>query len=178
MAGSVDGVLAALSSEFPDLDFAAAPLLARKDGACEQICIRITPDHLLAVMRFLHDDGRCSFEQLCDLTCVDYMGFPDARDRFGVSYSLLSVSKGHRLWAKCFVNDPDPAVPSVFSVWKGADWLEREVWDLFGVKFEGHPDLRRIVTWDGFEAHPLRKDYPLRGRGERENFEVVRRDSA
>ena len=106
------------------------------------------------------------------------MNFPKARDRFGVVYSLLSVSKGHRLWAKCFVNDPDPEVPSVTGIWWGADWLEREVYDMFGVRFSGHPDLRRILTWDGFEAHPLRKDYPLRGRGERQDFEVIHRDDA
>ena len=152
--------------------------MPRKDEAAEQMCVCIPPDRLLEVMRFLHDDKRCLFEQLCDLTCVDYLNFPKARDRYGVTYSLLSVSKGHRLWAKCFVNDPDPAVPSVVPIWNGANWCEREVWDMFGVKFEGHPDLRRILTWEGFKAHPLRKDYPLRGRGEREDFKQVARDGA
>ncbi len=128
-------------------------------------------------MRFLYEDSALSFEQLCDLTCVDYLDFPDATDRFGVTYSLLSLTHGHRLWVKCFVNDPEPTVPSVTGIWNGANWLEREVWDLFGVRFAGHPDLRRIVTWEGFEAHPLRKDYPLRGRGEREMYPVVHRDS-
>ena len=132
----------------------------------------------MEVMQFLYDDRRCRFEQMCDITCVDYLHFPQARDRYGVTYSLLSITKGHRLWVKCFVNDPSPEVPSVTSIWKGADWLEREVYDLFGVRFVGHPDLRRIVTWEGFEAHPLRKDYPLHGRGERENFKVVARDGA
>lgn len=164
--------------DFPAIDFAAGPLLAGGAHRPQQMCVRIPPDHLLEVMCFLHDDGRCAFEQLCDLTCVDYLDFPNAADRYGVVYSLLSVSQGHRLWAKCFVNDPAPEVPSVTSIWKGADWLEREVYDLFGVRFTGHPDLRRIVTWEGFEAHPLRKDYPLRGQGERVNFERVTRDSA
>jgi len=167
-----------LVAQFPDIDFAPAPLLPRKDGQSEQICVRVPPDRLLDVMRFLHDDERCSFEQLCDLTCIDYLNFPNARDRFAVIHSLLSISKGHRLWAKCFVNDPDPEVPSVTSIWRGANWLEREVYDLFGVRFTGHPDLRRIVTWEGFKAHPLRKDYSLRGRGEREDFEVITRESA
>ena len=167
-----------LVAQFPDIDFAPAPLLPRKDGQSEQICVRVPPDRLLEVMRFLHDDERCGFEQLCDLTCIDYLNFPNARDRFAVIHSLLSISKGHRLWAKCFVNDPDPEVPSVTSIWRGANWLEREVYDLFGVRFTGHPDLRRIVTWEGFKAHPLRKDYPLRGRGEREDFEVITRESA
>jgi NADH-quinone oxidoreductase subunit C len=129
-------------------------------------------------MEFLRRDERCRFEQLCDLTCIDYMNFPNATDRYGVIYSLLSVTLGHRIWVKCFVNDPKPEVPSVTGVWRGADWLEREVWDMFGVKFTGHPDLRRILTWEKFVAHPLRKDYPLRGEGEREDFETIKRDSA
>jgi NADH-quinone oxidoreductase subunit C len=66
----------------------------------------------------------------------------------------------------------------VTGIWKGAEWLEREVYDMFGVRFDGHPDLRRILTWEGFEAHPLRKDYPLRGRGERENYPVITPESA
>lgn len=144
----------------------------------EQLCVRVVPDRLLEVMGFLYEDERCRFEQLCDLTCVDYLNFPKARDRYGVVYSLLSISKGHRLWVKCFVNDPTPEVPSVTGIWWGADWMEREVYDMFGVRFSGHPDLRRILTWEGFEAHPLRKDYPLQGRGERENFKVVSREDA
>jgi NADH-quinone oxidoreductase subunit C len=147
-------------------------------GDKAQMSVQVSADRLLDVMRFLRTDPRCSFEQLCDLTCLDYLNFPKARDRFGVNYSLLSLSLEHRLWVKCFVNDPSPEVPSVVSIWKGANWLEREVWDMFGVRFDGHPDLRRIMTWEGFEAHPLRKDYPLTGQGERENFEVVTRDSA
>jgi len=142
------------------------------------MCIRVAPDRLLDVMQFLRSDVRCRFEQLCDLTCIDYLNFPGADDRYGVIYSLLSVSQGHRLWAKCFVNDPSPEVPSVTGIWRGAEWLEREVYDMFGVRFSGHPDLRRILTWEGFEAHPLRKDYPLRGRGEREDYRLVTRDSA
>ena len=152
--------------------------MPRANPEDEQLCVQLPPERLLAVMRFLRNDERCKFEQLCDLTCVDYLNFPKARDRYGVIYSLLSISKGHRLWVKCFVNDPDPEVPSVTDIWWAADWLEREVYDMFGVKFTGHPDLRRILTWEGFEAHPLRKDYPLRGRGERENFKVVTRDDA
>jgi NADH-quinone oxidoreductase subunit C len=174
----VQDVLAALKESFADVPMAPAPLMPRDNPADEQTCIRIPPGRLLEVMRFLFADERCLFEQLCDLTCVDYLNFPEATDRYGVTYSLLSITLGHRLWVKCFVNDPEPSVPSVVSIWKGANWMEREVWDLFGVKFEGHPDLRRIVTWEGFPAHPLRKDYPLRGRGEREDYSVLTRDSA
>ncbi len=170
--------ISALQQKFRTLDFAPAPLLANCKPGDEQMCIRVAPDTLLEVMSFLRLDERCRFEQLCDLTCIDYLNFPKAKDRFGVIYSLLSLTLEHRLWVKCFVNDPSPSVPSVTGIWAGANWLEREVWDMFGVRFEGHPDLRRILTWEGFEAHPLRKDYPLRGRGERENFEVVTTESA
>jgi len=170
-------VLSTLNARFPDIIFSPLPLIPRP-GKDEQICIRVAPDRLLEVMRFLHDDPRCAFEQLCDLTCVDYLNFPKATDRYGVTYSLLSISLGHRLWAKCYLNDPKPEVSSVTSIWRGAEWLEREVWDMFGVKFTGHSDLRRILTWEGFKAHPLRKDYPLTGRGEREDYEIIGRDSA
>lgn len=171
---AVDG----LAAKFPEIDFAPHPLMSRVDKTHEQECLRVPPNRLLEVMWFLRKDERCCFEQLCDLTCVDYLNFPKARDRYGVIYSLLSITKGHRLWVKCFVNDPSPEVPSVVSIWKGANWLEREVWDMFGIRFSGHPDLRRILTWEAFEAHPLRKDYPLRGRGEREDFERITRESA
>jgi NADH-quinone oxidoreductase subunit C len=171
-------VIRILQQQFPDIGFAPRALLEMRDKAREQICVRVPPGRLVEVMLFLRDDPRCVFEQLCDLTCVDYLDFPKATDRYGVTYSLLSLSKEHRLWVKCFANDPDPQVPSVVPVWKGANWLEREVWDLFGVTFTGHPDLRRIMTWEGFGAHPLRKDYPLTGKGEREGFERVVRESA
>ncbi len=167
-----------LQARFREIQFSPAPLLDRGDESGAQQCVRVPTANLLEVLRFLRDDSRCRFEQLCDLTCIDYLNFPKATDRYGVTYSLLSISLGHRLWIKCFVNDPDPEVPSVTSIWTGADWMEREVFDMFGVVFTDHPDLRRILTWDGFEAHPLRKDYPLRGRGEREEYDVVVRGSA
>ena len=85
------------------------------------------------------------------------------------------LATGERLVLKTFVNDPKPTLPSAYSLWKSADWLEREVFDMFGITFTGHPDLRRILTPDEFTANPLRKDYPLKGRGERHNFPVVTR---
>jgi NADH-quinone oxidoreductase subunit C len=168
----------ALREHYPEIDFAPAPLVSNAKGPSDQICVRVPGDRLLTVMRFLRDDPRTKFEQLADVTCVDYLNFPNARDRYGVTYSLLSITYNHRLWVKCFVNDPDPQVPSLCSVWKGAEWPEREVYDMFGVRFTGHPDLRRILTWEGFGSYPLRKDYPLRGKGERENYKVVTRESA
>ena len=178
MTTASDTIAELLTSQFPDIEFAPAPLMARERKEDEQLCVRVAPDRLIEVMQFLRENDACAFDQLCDLTCIDYLTFPKARDRYGVTYSLLSISKGHRLWVKCFVNDPNPEVPSVTGIWWGADWPEREVYDMFGVKFAGHPDLRRILTWDGFTAHPLRKDYPLQGRGEREDFEVVLREDA
>lgn len=178
-------VIAAMNGAFADVGFEGramvdrgkAPSGAERAVGAEQWWVRVEADRLVEVMLFLRDDPQCAYEQLCDLTCVDYLNFPKARDRYGVNYSLLSLSRNHRLWVKCFVNDPSPAVPSVVTVWKGAEWPEREVWDMFGVRFEGHPDLRRILTWEEFKAHPLRKDYPLRGQGEREDYEVITRDS-
>lgn len=167
-----------LTGRYPDIDFAPHPLMPRERPEDEQLCLCVPPDRLLEVMEFLYHDARCRFDQLSDLTCVDYLNFPGARDRYGVVYALVSTSLGHRIWVKCFVNDPDPSVPSVTEIWWGADWPEREVHDLFGVTFSGHPDLRPLMLVEGYGAHPLRKDYPLRGRGEREAFKVVKREDA
>jgi len=172
-------VISALQERFPELDLQARVLCRYLDGRDSgQYCVRVEPQRLLEVMRFLRDDPRCRMEQLSDVTCVDYLNYPDADDRFGVAYSLLSITHNHRLWVKVYVNDPDPKVPSLTGLWKGANWTEREVYDMFGITFTGHPDLRRILTPDGFKDHPLRKDYPLRGKGEREQFEIVTRTSA
>jgi len=178
VSAGITPIIELLQRQFAGVDFAPAPLLEMVDKAAEQWCVCVRPDMLIEVMSFLRSDGRCAFEQLSDLAGVDYLNFPQAKDRYGITYSLLSVSIGHRLWVKVFVNDPRPEVPSVVGIWRSATWMEREVWDMFGVRFSDHPDLRRILTWEGFEAHPLRKDYPITGRGERENFQVISRDSA
>ncbi len=175
---SVEQIVGALKARFPECAFEAAPLIVRSGVAGDQHFVRVEAGRLIDVLRFLRDDPAMKFEQLIDLTCVDYLNFSGATDRFGVNYSLLSLTHGHRLWIKCFVNDPAPKLPSATSVWAGSKWMEREVLDMFGNVSDGHPALRPILTWDGFEAHPLRKDYPLRGRGERENYEVVTRESA
>jgi NADH-quinone oxidoreductase subunit C len=118
---------------------------------------------------------QAGFDMLVDVTAVDYLHYPQARDRFGVIYSLLNTSSGERLILKTFLNEPELVLPSAFPLWKGADWMEREVYDMFGIVFEGHPDLRRILLPEEFTAFPLRKDYPLRGRGERHNFPAITR---
>ncbi len=115
------------------------------------------------------------FDLLVDITCVDYLHYPGAKDRFGLVYLLASTVRNQRLTIRTFVNEPEPAVRSVVTLWAGANWLEREVWDMFGIDFEGHPDLRRILMPDEFTAFPLRKDYPLQGFGERHNFPVLKR---
>jgi len=115
------------------------------------------------------------FDLLVDVTCVDYLEYRGAKDRFGLVYVLTNTRTNRRIIVRTFVNDPEPAVPTAVDLWEGADWLEREVWDLFGIRFAGHPDLRRIVLPEEFAAHPLRKDYPLQGRGERHNFPVITR---
>ncbi|MGE0478915.1 MAG: NADH-quinone oxidoreductase subunit C [Phycisphaerae bacterium] len=176
---AVAAAVIALQNRFPDLGLEARPLCTHVDGRpSDQLWVRVPPDRVFEVARFLRDDGVTRFEQLVDVTCVDYLNFPDADDRFGVIYSLLSVSLNHRLWLKVFVNDPEPRVPSVCTVWPGANWMEREVFDMFGIHFVGHPDLRRILMPDAFADFPLRKDYPLRGKGEREAFPIVTRESA
>jgi NADH-quinone oxidoreductase subunit C len=128
---------------------------------------------LIVVLRTLKQ--QLGFDLLVDLTCVDYLDYPGAKDRYGLVYLLANVSTNERITVRCFVNGASPEVPSAVELWKGADWLEREVWDLFGIRFIGHPDLRRVVLPEEFTAHPLRKDYPLQGRGERHNFPVLRR---
>ena len=117
-----------------------------------------------------------SFDLLVDVTCVDYLDYPDAGHRYGLVYLLASTTTNQRLTVRVFVDDPDPTVKSVVALWAGANWLEREVWDMFGIRFTGHPDLRRLMMPEEFTAHPLRKDYPLQGRGERHNFPVITRE--
>ncbi|VTR97202.1 NADH-quinone oxidoreductase subunit C [Tuwongella immobilis] len=142
-------------------------------GAVINQRVIVPVEQFLDVMKLLKLE--CGFDMLADVTCVDYLQYPDARDRYGVIYPLTNTSTGERVVVKTFVNDPDPAVPSVYDLWKGADWLEREVYDMYGIRFDGHPDLRRILMPDEFASYPLRKDYPLRGKAERHNFPILTR---
>jgi NADH-quinone oxidoreductase subunit C len=135
--------------------------------------VQVGAERVYAVLEFLKTT--CGFDLLAELGGADYLHYPDAKDRYGVWYVLVNTATGQRIVVKTFTNDPDPKVPSVFSLWKGADWMEREVYDMYGVIFEGHPDLRRILMPDESTCFPLRKDYPLRGRGERHNFPVITR---
>ena len=119
--------------------------------------------------------SRCSTE----LGATDYLGYPGwTRNRFQVHYVLRNLDTNERLIVKVGVDDPDPELPSAVPLWRSADWMEREVFDMFGIRFSGHPDMRRILMPEEFTAYPLRKDYPLRGRGERHNFPRLTRDDS
>ena len=107
--------------------------------------------------------SQCGFQLLSELGATDYLGYPGrTRARFEVHYVLKNLDTAETLVVKCGVNDPDPTLPSAVPIWPGADWMEREVFDMYGIRFSGHPDLRRILMPDEFAAYPLRKDYPLR----------------
>jgi len=116
-------------------------------------------EHLVALATLLRDDPRLQFQQIMDVTAVDY---PQREKRFEVVYNLLSLTHNRRVRLKV-LTDEDTPVPSICGVYSAANWFEREVWDLYGVFFTDHPDLRRILTDYGFEGHPLRKDFPLTG---------------
>ena len=125
----------------------------------DELTVILSKSILLKVLSFLKDDKVCQFKQLIDLCGVDY---PNRIDRFEIVYHLLSINLNQRIRIKLSVNDGD-TVPSIVSLYDAANWYEREVWDLYGVIFTDHPDLRRILTDYGFEGHPLRKDFPLSG---------------
>ena len=132
-----------------------------------------TPEVIFPLQKCLKEE--CGFDMLCELGGIDYLNYPDAGDRYCVVYGLVNTDTAERVFVKAFANDPDPELPSVVELWKGAEWMEREVFDMYGMKFAGHPDLRRILMPHEFTAFPLRKDYPLRGHGERHNFPSLTR---
>jgi NADH-quinone oxidoreductase subunit C len=138
--------------------------------------IQVEADRVHDVLEFLKVTG--GFDFLAELGGADYLHYPNAKDRYGVWYVVVNYTTGQRLVVKTFTNDPDPKLPSVFDLWKGADWMEREVYDMYGVIFEGHPDLRRILMPDEVTCFPLRKDYPMRGKGERHNFPTITRSES
>ena len=124
-----------------------------------ELIFTVKRDSTVHVLNFLRDDSGCLFKALIDICGVD---FPDRDPRFEVVYQLLSLTQNQRLMVKV-KTDEDTPVPSVTGIFSSAGWFEREIWDLFGISFSGHPDLRRILTDYGFEGHPLRKDFPLTG---------------
>ena len=164
----------------------------------DMVTVVVPRESIVPVCTFLRDDPTLRYDMLAELNGVDYLHYPGAQHRFGLNYGLTSIPNNNRLWLKVFLDptrdtapgndvrdeeavekgDPGLRLDSVCGVWPGAEWMEREVYDMFGIVFVGHPDLRRILTWNGFGSYPLRKDYPLRGIGERENYKIVTREGA
>ncbi len=156
-------LLSAVSEALQDL----SDYIAEKLDSCgvstefqlDQLCLMVPCEHLSKVMMTLRDDKELNFHQLMDVTAVDY---PDRSPRFEVVYHLLSIRHNHRVRVKVAVDDSQ-LVPSMVDLFSSAGWFEREVFDMYGLYFDGHPDLRRILTDYGFEGYPQRKDFPLTG---------------
>ncbi len=132
--------------------------IAAADNSCGEHVITVSREAAPAVLRALRDEPDFAFNFLIDLTAVDWMG---REPRFEVVYQLKSLARNHRLRVKVPVPGNDAWVASAIELWKSADWLERECFDMFGIHFRDHPDLRRILLYDSFVGHPLRKDYPV-----------------
>lgn len=138
----------------------------------DQNRVVVAASHISELLGLLREAG---MDQLVDITAVDMLEYPGASDRFEVVYLLLNTASGERLTVKTYINEPELKLPSACPIWFGADWLEREVYDMFGIVFEGHPNFKRLLLPDAFESFPLRKDYPVKGRGERHNFPIITR---
>ncbi|GBD94821.1 NADH-quinone oxidoreductase subunit C 1 [bacterium BMS3Abin05] len=149
-------------------------------GATEalgEVTISVKRDKIVDILGFLKEEDDLKFEMMMDLCGVDYLeagGF----ERFAVVYHLYSMTYNRRLRIKAFIPEGDEQIDSVISLWAGADWPEREVFDMFGITINHHPDLRRILCPDDFEGHPLRKEFPVEGTGYRGKFEKITRDMA
>jgi NADH-quinone oxidoreductase subunit C len=133
--------------------------IVRRDIARGELTILVARERIAEVLATLRQDSQCQFEVLIDICGVDY---PEREQRFEVVYHLLSPRRNQRIRVKC-TTDEDAPVPSVVDVYPAANWFEREAYDMYGILFSGHPDLRRILTDYGFQGHPLRKDFPLTG---------------
>ena len=144
-----------------------APALAWKEYG---LCIKVDASQIKEVMTTLRDDAKTTFDMLIDVTCVDWLDQKD--NRFEIVYQLLSVNLKHRLCVKVELPEAKPEIDSVRDLWASANFLEREVFDMFGIVFKGHGDLRRILMYDEFVGHPLRKDYPLKGKQPRLELRV------
>ena len=160
MATRTEALVAGLRAEFGET-------LASMTVALGEVTVVASADRLPEVMRTLRDRPGLRFESLIDVCGVDYSTYGDdawAGARFAAVYHLLSLSNNHRLRVRAFAADDDfPVLPSMVDVWPSANWFEREAFDLYGIVFDGHPDLRRLLTDYGFVGHPFRKDFPLSG---------------
>ena len=161
-------VLEALQKKFP-----SAVLSVTEDEQRGDLSAKVRAKNIVEVAHFLHDDPGMAFDHITDICSADY---PDDLERFEVIYHFLSLPHSTRIRIKARVTEEEPSIDTVTSVWRGADFLEREVYDLMGIRFEGHPDLRRILLPEDYdEGHPLRKDFPAEGRGWRSRFEFLPR---
>jgi NADH-quinone oxidoreductase subunit C len=148
-------VIDALVERFPDAVYDAYEGIGGDD------CAFVKKERIVEVCRFLKSDPKMLFDFAPYITAVDYLG---QEPRFEVVYNLLSVKTNRRIRLRVKVPEQDAVVPSITGLWRGADWFERYCLDLYGIRFKGHPDPRRLLMYDEFVGHPLRKDYPLRGR--------------
>jgi NADH-quinone oxidoreductase subunit C len=130
--------------------------------ARDEVTVVVDPEEVVAALAFLRDEPGLEFGWLADLSATDW---PDREPRFWIAYHLFSMSQGHRVRVKAGLGPDEPRIASVTPLFPTANWLEREVFDMYGVSFEGHPDLRRILMPDDWDGHPLRKDYALGGVG-------------
>ena len=164
----VQSLIETLMTRFPQ-----AVLSVEADTARSEVTVKVAAERILDLTRYLHDAPDASFDHLTDICSVDY---PEDGQRFEVVYHLHSLSHGRRLRLKARLCEDNATIASVTSVWKGAEFLEREVYDMMGIRFEGHPDLRRILLPEDYaEGYPLRKDFPAEGRGWRSQFEFIPR---
>ena len=161
-------VLQELASRLQN-DFSAA--LVRTVEWRGELSVTVMRDRLHEVAQFLRNDPAMDFDYIVHVSSVDW---PDDEERFEVVYELYSIRKRHQIRLKTRVPEPDCVVDSLTDLWKGADFMEREVYDMMGIRFRNHPDLRRILLPDDYtEGYPLRKDFPLRGKGWRDTFEFL-----
>ena len=151
-------------SEYRTLIDAAVPgaVVAEHEGTADELTIEVDRDRLLDVCRFLKAEPS-DFRLLSDVTCVDVLEGDGRGNRFRLAYHLFSLATGDRVRLRVWADAESPEVPSVVGVWGTANWHEREVYDMFGVRFSGHPDLSRILLPFDWEGHPLRRDYPIGG---------------
>ena len=141
----------------------------------DSLRLNINAISLVPTMARLREVG---LNMLIDLTAVDLLEYADATDRYRVVYQLLDTESGARLEVRTHINDPEPKLPTMTTLWSSANWMEREAYDMFGIVFTGHPNAKRLLLPDEFASFPLRKDYPVKGRGERHNFPVVTRSES
>lgn len=141
----------------------------------DELTLEINKKDTYDILQHLKDSKESAFDYLVDIIFVDHLKI-GGKERYAVYYQLHSYTYVERMRVKVWVSEEDMTLKSIIPIWKSANWLEREVWDLCGIKFDGHPDLRRLVMPDTYKGHPLRKDYPLQGEGFREDFPNLKAD--